>query len=217
MFGFTSVKDSNSMPGGSLLGDPRPEGFDERGRNVLIEVGEFRLVEMWRPGGSRVVEYSAGVQAAFDRAYFCVSDAERGVTTPAERVKMAQTMHAMVEAVLSGTPANAAAKALGREVLIAMHDDDVEEAIRSLANKFLAALRSEAIARGRMRDKYGKLRKLKWEAVAIIEGGKIFERTGKLPKQRTILKALRAQGYAPPNRKAERALLNRAKLGNLPW
>ena len=41
MFGFTSLKDWNAIPGGSLLGGPRPEGFDEHGRHVLKDVGEF--------------------------------------------------------------------------------------------------------------------------------------------------------------------------------
>jgi hypothetical protein len=215
---FVSRINMDSLPEGSLL-TGWPEGFDESGRHVLNDVGEFRLVEMWRPGGPRIVEYSGEVQAAFDRAYFCVSDAH-GVTKPAERMKLAHLMHSMVEAFLSGIPANGAAQTLGREILIAMHDDDVEQGIRSLANKFLAALRSEAIARGRMRDKHGKLRKMKWEAAAIIEGGKIFERTGKRPRQRAILKALNVRGYTPHGknkRAAERDLFNRARLANLSW
>jgi len=102
VFRVTSLKDWNAIPGGSPLGDhPRPKGFDERGRHVLNDVGEFRLVEMWYPGGPRVVEYREDIQDAFDRAFFCVSDAH-AATEPAKRVWLAKIVHAFAFWATSG-------------------------------------------------------------------------------------------------------------------
>jgi hypothetical protein len=195
MFGPGSLKDLNGITGGSLLGDhPKPEGFDDRGRHVLNDVGEFRLVEMWYPGGPRVVEYREDIQDAFDRAFFGVSEAH-AATDPAKRVGLAKIIHAFVDCYLYGRAAKEAAEAFAREVLIALHAEDIEADIRSLTNRLTSALRSEAIARGRMRDKQGNLRKMKVEAAAILEAAKIFEQTGGRPRKRAIMKALKALGY----------------------
>jgi hypothetical protein len=40
------------------------------GRRVINDVGEFRLVEMWFPGGPQVVEYSDEIRAALAQALF---------------------------------------------------------------------------------------------------------------------------------------------------
>jgi hypothetical protein len=101
-----------------------------------------------------------------------------------------------------------------------MHADDVEEGIRSLTNRLTSALRGEAIARGRMRDKQGNLRKMKVEAAAILEAAKIFEQTGERPRRRAIMKALKAQGYDFQGKTGAadwRDVFRRANLSKLPW
>jgi hypothetical protein len=213
---FTSLKDLSAISGGSLLVDrPRPEGFDEQGRHVLNDRGEFRLVEMWYPGGPRVVEYREDIKDAFDRVFFGVSEA-RALTDPADRVGLAKIVHAFVDCYLDGKSAKEAAEAFGREILVAIHAADIEADIRSLTNRLTSALRSEAIARGRMRDKQGNLRKMKVEAAAVLEAAKIFEQTGERPGRRAIMKALKAQGYEL--QAADwRDVFRRAKLSRLPW
>jgi hypothetical protein len=142
MFTLTSLKDRSAIPGGSLLGDhPRSEGFDERGRHVLNDRGEFRLVEMWYPGGARVVEYREDIKDAFDRAFFGVSEA-RAATDPAKRVGLAKIVHAFVDCYLHDKSAKEAAEAFGREILVAIHAADIEADIRSLTNRLTSALRS---------------------------------------------------------------------------
>jgi hypothetical protein len=48
-------------------------GFERPVRCVLLDVGEFRLVEL--VDGERAVEYSEKVQEALDQAFYRVSDA----------------------------------------------------------------------------------------------------------------------------------------------
>jgi hypothetical protein len=209
-----------SLHDGSLLsGWSRPDGFDKNGRHVLNDVGEFRLAEMWGPGGPRVVEYRKDVQDAFDRAFFGVSDAYRA-TEPAKRIRLAKILHAFVDCSLHGKSAKEPAEELGIEILIAIHAEDIEADIRSFTNRLTSALRSEAIARGRMRDKQGNLRKMKVEAAAILEAAKIFEQTGERPRRRAIMKALKAQGYDFHGKNAAadwRDVFRRARLSKLPW
>jgi hypothetical protein len=214
----------DSLPGGSLL-TSWPEGFDEKGRNVLNDVGEFRLVEMWYSGGPRVVECRGDVQAAFDQALFCVSDARHGVTKPAERVKLSSVLYSLHNGVLNGK--NSASFSyvfeltdlLGNMLVKAMRANDVEVGVNTLASTLKAALRCVAIASGRLPDKDGQKRKLKPEAVAILEGRKFFESTAHLPTKSAIRAAMEAQKIVFRGKNAEskwREVFFRARLHELP-
>jgi hypothetical protein len=218
MFGFTSLKDWTSMSGGSLLGDPRPEGFDDRGRHVLNDVGEFRLVEMWAPGGERVIECREDIQAALDQALFCISDARDGVSTPGKRVRLAGALDRIREAAIHGKAALSATETLGLEIDLAIHGPDVEIEINTLAAELKAAMRSVAIANGRLPGKDGKKRKLKPEAVAILEARRIFETTGDRPTKSAIRAAMGTQGMVFKGRNAPskwREVFFRARLHEL--
>ena len=72
-----------------------PPGFDDDGRRVIKDVGEFKLVEMWFPGGPQIVEYSSEIRAALDQARFFISDARDGITTPHDRVMLAGALYSL--------------------------------------------------------------------------------------------------------------------------
>ena len=121
---------------------------------------------------------------------------------------------------LQGKFAKEAAQELGRQILVAIHAEDIAADIGSLTNRLTSALRSEAIARGRMCNKQGHLRKMKVEAAAILQAATIFEQTGERPRKRAIIKALKLQGYNfhGKNAKADwRGVFDRASLDKLPW
>jgi hypothetical protein len=65
-------------------------GFERPVRCVLLDVGEFRLVEL--VDGERAVEYSEKVQEAFDQAFYRVSDARDRISTPHDRVALARAL-----------------------------------------------------------------------------------------------------------------------------
>jgi hypothetical protein len=163
------------------------------------------------------------VQEAFDRAFFCISGAHRGLTMPAERIKLASALYELHEDVLSGNNnAEYAIKlsaTLGKMLVKAMQERDPECALNSCAASIKAALRSVAIALGKLPDKTGKRRKLKREAVAILEGRRIFESTGDRPTKAAIRLAMEAQGYVFRGDNAEakwRDMFADARLPNLP-
>ena len=72
-----------------------PPGFDDDGRRVIKDVGEFRLVEMWFPGGPIIVEYSKEIRAALTRARFRISEARDKITTPDERASLAAALFSL--------------------------------------------------------------------------------------------------------------------------
>ena len=78
-----------SDDGGVIRGLLR--GFERPVRCVLLDVGEFRLVEL--VDGERAVEYSEKVQEAFDQAFYRVSDARDGISTPHDRVALARALY----------------------------------------------------------------------------------------------------------------------------
>ena len=72
-----------------------PSGFDDDGRRVIKDVGEFRLVEMWFPGGPIIVEYSKEIRAALAKARYRISDRD-GITTPHERAMLAAALNSLI-------------------------------------------------------------------------------------------------------------------------
>ena len=45
---------------------------------MIKDVGEFKLVEVWFPGGPIIVEYSKEIRAALTKARFRISEARDG-------------------------------------------------------------------------------------------------------------------------------------------
>jgi hypothetical protein len=215
---FVSAINPNAIPGSSLLADIRlPEGFDENWRHVLKDVGEFRLVEMWRPGGPQHVENRDDVQEAFDQGVFGISDARDGATTPKERARLAMILKTIMQGYFERKSTPEAARQLGYLMMIAGLDDDREAGINTLANRFKTALRSVLLNSDLLPG--GKDRKLKPEAAAILEGARIFKETGERPTKSAIKAAMEAKGYIFKGKNAPsrwREVFFRAALHNLP-
>ena len=181
-----------------------PPGFDDDGRRVIKDVGEFKLVEMWFPGGPRIVEYSKEVRDALDQARFRISDAD-GITKPHERVNLAAALFGLYIAAREGLNNPGLAfrlrDTLGAAILKAMLAPDVECGIDSCAATFRAALRNVAVASGALPDKaqtplglkHGR-RKPKPEVVAILESERIFRETGERPRKAAIRAAMESHG-----------------------
>ena len=214
---------SKITPASSLLVG-WPEGFDEAGRHVLNDVGEFKLVEMWFPGGPQIVEYSSEIRVALDQARFFISDARDGITTPHERVMLASALYSLYIAARDGLNhpwfASRLRETLGKAIVEVMQARDVECAIDSCAAMFRAALRSVAVASGALLDKHSqRRRKPKPEVVAILEGERIFRETGERPSKSKIRAAMESQGIVFKGKNAAsrwREIFARAGLQNLP-
>jgi hypothetical protein len=183
-----------------------PPGFDDNGRRVIKDVGEFRLVE-WFPGGPIIVEYSKEIRAALTKARFRISEARDKITTPDERAMLAGALFSLYIDAREGLDnprlASRLRDTLGVAILEAMQAQDVECAIEGCGAKFRAALRSIAVASGALRDKHSqRKRKPKPEVVAIQEGGRIFRETQERPTKTAIRAAMEAQGIVFDKRHA---------------
>lgn len=215
MFKFDPV--APRLPASLLSDIRRPEGFDENGRHVLKDLGEFRLVEMWAPGGPQVVEYRDDVQAALDQAILRVSDARDGITTPQERVRLASILKTMMHGAVEGKSTPDAARAFGVQMMVAGLADNREDGINEFASRLKAASRtvlltSELLPRS-------KARELKAEAAAILEGERIFRETGQRPTKSKIRSAMEAKGYRYGGKNAAsrwREVFSLARLHYLP-
>jgi hypothetical protein len=111
-----------------------------------------------------------------------------------------------------------ALETLGKTFLKAMQAQDVECAIETCAATIKAALRSVAVASGALHGKHSQ-RKLKPEAVAVLEGHRIFHATGERPTKTAIREAMERQGIAFDKKHARarwREVFARARLQNLP-
>jgi hypothetical protein len=134
-----------------------PTGFDDDGRRVIKDVGEFRLVEMWFPGGPIIVEYSKEIRAALTKARFRISEARDKITTPHERANLAAVLFSLYvdarEGLNNPRLASRLRDTLGVAILEALQAQDVECAIEGCGAKFRAALRSIAVVSGALRDR----------------------------------------------------------------
>ena len=200
-----------------------PPGFDDDGRRVIKDVGEFKLVEMWFPAGPQIVEYSSEIRAALDQARFFISDA-REITTPDDRVMLAGALYGLYLEAREGFSnprlASKLRETLGKAMVKAMHSPDAECGIDRCAATVRAALRSVAVASGALRDKHSqRKRKPKPEVVAILEGKRIFRETGERPSKSEIRAAMENLGIVFSKKHARakwREVFARAGLQNLP-
>ena len=201
-----------------------PPGFDDDGRRVIKDGGEFKLVEMWFPGGPQIVEYSSEIRTALDQARFFISDARDGITTPHDRAMLAGALYSLYLAAHYGLNdpwfTSKLPGALGKAMVEVMRAPDVECGIDSCAAMFRAALRSVAVTSGALRDKHSqRKRKPKPEVVAILEGERIFRETGERPSKSKIRAAMESQGIVFRGKNAAsrwREIFARAGLQNLP-
>ena len=173
---------------------------------MIKDVGEFKLVEVWFPGGPIIVEYSKEIRAALTKARFRISEARDG-TTPHERANLAAALFSLYvdarEGLNNPRLASRLRDTLGVAILKVMQAQDVECAIDSCTATFRAALRNVAVASGALRDKHSqRKRKPKPEVVAILEGGRIFRETGERPTKAAIRAAMEAQGIVFDKRHA---------------
>jgi hypothetical protein len=213
MFGIAQLKDGD--PSGSLL-TGWPDGFDEYGRHVFNDVGEFQLVELYYAGGPRVVEYSDNVKAALDRYLFSVSEASTS-TTPEERVALCRAIWILHKDNRSLAESHVAARILNAALKKALKAPDVEIELNTLAGTLRAAMRSVALLEMKLASSPPQL---KPEAAAILEGAKIFRRTNRRPRQRAIVKACERQGhiYGGKNKRSSwNRIFERAALDGLDW
>jgi hypothetical protein len=215
MFGIVQPKDGDPIPGGSLL-TGWPEGFDARGRNVLDDVGEFQLVELYYPGGPRIVEYSPPIKAALDRYLFSVSEAST-CSTPEERIELARAFWILHEDNRSLAESDVAARILNAALKKAMKAGDVEVELNTLAGTLRAAMRSVAALENKLSS---SPMKVKVEAAAILEGGRIFQKRAKRPRQREIIRACERNGYiyrGKNKRSSWTLVFERTALDDLDW
>ena len=195
-------------------------GFETDVRCVVKDVGEFRLVEL--VDGQRAVEYSKEVQEAFDQAFYGVSDARDRNTKPQDRVNLARALYHLYLETRDGASAGGfgfapkMAETLGRMIVKAMQEDDVECAIDSCANSFKAALRNVAAANSLLPHKRRSW--LRPQAEAIIEGQTIFLETGERPTKSAIRAVIERHGITFSKKRASakwREIFARAALQNL--
>jgi hypothetical protein len=192
-----------------------PTGFDDSGRRVINDVGEFRLVEIWFPGGPQVVEYSDEIRAALDQARLRISDAD-WITKPHERVKLSRALYSLYFATRYGLNdswfGSKLRETLGEAMVKATQARDVECAMESCAATVKAALRCVALRRGQRK------RKPKPEVFAILEGERIFRETGERPSKSGIRAAMENLGIVFSKKCASakwREIFVRAGLQNL--
>jgi len=62
-----------------------PPGFDEDGRRLLAECPEFKLGEMYKPGGEQILQRSIDIETAYHKERLRINDA----SDPIERIAWA--------------------------------------------------------------------------------------------------------------------------------
>ena len=77
---------------GTLLEASYPPGFDEEGRRLLAECPEFKLLEMYQPGGEQILERSPAVEIAYHKERLRINSA----SDPIERIAWATALSRLV-------------------------------------------------------------------------------------------------------------------------
>ena len=89
---------------GTLLEASYPPGFDEEGRRLLAECPEFKLWEMYQPGGEQILERSPVIERAYHKARLRISGASDGASDPIERIAWATALSRLVEIARKSPP-----------------------------------------------------------------------------------------------------------------
>lgn len=228
---------------GSILEFIPPDGFSQDGRRILAECPEFRLVELWKPGGEIIVERAPAIEAAYWKAVFRIIDRDDS-STPEERLAVAAAVAALYQFTKSGNgftnpafgsplPLDAMdsfegrggqslacrfAHTIGRRLMVFPESEDVKGSIDDCARIFKSALSAFAVSQGLIPDARTKTG-LRLPIVIITTAEEVFRCHRRQPSKSEIQTAcesrgLRFGGKDPHGRWAD--AFNTAGLGNLP-
>jgi hypothetical protein len=212
----------------SLLDIEWPPGFDEHGRHLLEECPEFKLYELYRPGGDVELEHAPAVEQALFRSLFRITDPEESkatISSAEERIETAKALLSMLRCaqkdneVVPFSPGSAAvgtraARTIGKLLRKNLEGGSVED----VANVFKTCVRAVFAHEGRLPDKRSN-KNTPLEAVLISLAGAYFARFRKQPSKRELMTRMVAIGYdyrGKDRASKWRAAFDRAALSGLP-
>lgn len=144
----------------TLLGHQYHPDFEPDGRRLLTECPEFKLWEMYKPGGEQVLESSEAIEKALRKYSYNINDA----TNQRERIAMAAALESLANVALSfpsqpmplatffhskaydfDYPGNSStcsklAATFGMEILEVLRSNDPEQRAEECVGKFRNAL-----------------------------------------------------------------------------
>lgn len=219
---------AGSLPFGSLLVVSRPPGFDKHGRHLLAKCPEFKLYELYKPGGEQEIETAPEIEHALWRALFRINDSwetetrdERIAWVVAVKKLHNFTVRRYKQGDYTGAVPVACelAATLGMRIEAALASkDDPKITARRCGDMFRDTV--SALLREANRSPDGRTDKLIPAVVVLIwEAQGMFQYMRKRPRKSELRKRLTAIGYGfsgPTATARWRELFRRAGLNKLP-
>ncbi len=197
---------------GTLLEYTRYKGFDEESKRLIAECPEFKLYELYEPGGLTLVVRSESVDKAYHKAIFRIIDRKEASTTSEnDRIAWAKALQSLADYTRSSPKFSAPAYAnsgpldlkesfqgngsmavarrlaftIGQDLIAMLDSKDIKDSIEDCAAAFKNALRAYACANSLL-DDARSIWKVSSEYLIIVHAEIEFQRTRQSPTKANI-------------------------------